>query len=280
MSGWGAGSVLRRQVRETLGTPGLGWLVGVTAAVPAVAVLAAAAFGRWLEIAPLGPMLLRAWFLPAATLVAILSAVCGATAIAGRAEAGVLDAMRRHGVAVTRTLAGKLAAAAVLGLALAATTLPAALLPLAFGRVPALDTAFAAVGIAVVAPVGAAVGLALGARIGEVRRAVAAAAGAMALLPLALAAHARFAPRVLLGTSDWAALVLFGTDEASRRLDVYLRLAALPLLGAFALLALCRAVAVGALVQRPEADPFGPMRRWLPGALGLAAVAVGFLGLR
>jgi hypothetical protein len=265
---------LRRQVRETLQAPGLAWIVGVTALVPAAAVLVAAAGGRFVGVDPEGPLLVRAWFLPAVTLVGALSAVGGATSIAGRAEAGVLDAMRRHGVAVTRTLMGKLGATIALAFALAAATLPAAVLCLAFGRVPALDAAFALLGIGLIAIVGPAVGLALGARIGEVRRAAAAAAGTMALVPLLLGAYARLAPRAFLGTADWTALVLYGSD-----VDVYLRLTALPLLGALALLGICRAVAIGALVPRDE-DRFGPVRRWVPSALALAALAVGFVGLR
>lgn len=272
-SGWDTRSVLRRQVRESLQAPGLSWLVGATALTPAAAVLVVAAAGRLVGIEPTGPLLVRSWFLPAVTLVGALSAVLGATSIAGRTEAGVLDAMRRHGVAVTRTLAGKLGATIALASALAVATLPAALLCFLFGRVPALDLGFALLGLGVIAVVGPAVGLALGSRVADVRRAAAAAAAVMALVPLLLGVYARLAPRAVLGTADWTTLALWGGSLAA-----YLRLALLPLLAALASLGLCRAVALGALVPR-DADRFGRVRRWIPGAIALAAFAVGFARL-
>jgi hypothetical protein len=180
--------VLRRQAREILGLPGLGWVVAVTAVVPAAAIAGAAGLGGWLQIATPHRLLLGAYFLPAVTLVGVLSAVAGAMSIAGRTEAGVVDAMRRHGVSVGGLLLGKLGAAALLGLALAAVTLPGALLSFAFGPVRALELGAALLGLAGAAVVGAAVGLGVGTRFVQVRRAVPVAAGAMACLPVLLAA--------------------------------------------------------------------------------------------
>lgn len=187
VSGWDAPAVLRRQLRETRRTPGRGWVVGAAVALPALAVTAVATFARWRGMEDAGRLVAAAWLLPATTLVGALSAVAAATSIAGRAEAGVLDAMRRHGVAVERTLAGKRGAAAVVGLALLVATLPGALLALAAGA-PALTLAIGAAGAALAAIVGATVGVAIGARQGQVPRAVAASAGVMALVPLAVVA--------------------------------------------------------------------------------------------
>ena len=277
--GWGVRAVLARQVRETLRTPGLPWVFGVAGLVPAAAVLAAAAALHHFGVSPAGPALLRAWFLPSFALVGALSSAYAAASIAGRAEAGVVDAMRRHGVVVGRVLGGKLAAAVALGFALLVITLPAGLLPLAFGQVPMLDATFALMGLSGIAILGPAIGLALGAHIGEVKRSVAVATALLALVPVALVFYARLAPAALLGSGEWSALALFGSDDAVRRLDVYGQLAALPLLAAFAILAVCRWIAVSALLPR-DADRLGALRRWVPGLLAIVALAVAFIRLR
>lgn len=267
--------MLARQVRETLRTPGLGWIFAATAFVPAGAVGMGAAVCHTLNISVLAPVLLRLWFLAAAALVGTLSAAYGAASIAGRGEAGVLDAMKRHGVSGAALLAGKCVATVVLGLALLVATLPALALVGAFGRVPSLDGGFALFGLGTIAVLGSSLGVALGARMGRLRAAIVTAASAMALVPLALVAYARLAGAAVVGADDWAAVVLFGRDAAARRLDLYVHLAAPPLLTALALLGLSRALATSAFLPS-DADRSGPVRRWIPGALVLAVLAAAF----
>lgn len=274
--GWGAASVLVRQVRESLRTPGLGWIFAVAAFVPAGAVLAGAGLCHVAGVPPTPATLLRIWLLPSAALVGALSATLAASSVAGRGEAGVLDAMQRHGISAGAMLAGKCAAGALLAFALLAATVPAALLVRSFGAVPALDAAFALVGLSTIAVLGPALGLALGARIGRLRPAIAAAASAMVLVPLALVAYAWFAATALVGADDRVAVVVLGSDASARSLDLYARLAAPPLLVGLAVLGLCHALTTSAYLPR-DADRLAPVRRFIPSALVLTLIAFAFV---
>ena len=268
--------VLLRELRATVRPPAFGRVLTLgPAAICAIVLLAAlASSDGWRSAASVGRTLFHTYFVAAFALVALVSAVLGASSVARDGESGMLEAIGLTHLSPVRYLAGKtLALWSVVGALLAATA-PAAAVPLLWGGVSPVELATGLSILGVVALLGLAAGVAVAARLSAARWsivvsvAVVTPLSGLGLLLLQIPADA--------ARSAWAIPV-----------DGPFWFASIPIAGlvpdpiVFALLlpSLTVAIVLSYLTQtalaglRTAAGPSrGGVERWLAGALALTAI--------